>query len=354
MRWLGGLLGVPSQWTGIIYDTASIAGFTALAAAREALDPSIREDGMAAQSAPLRVYVTAETHSHVEKAAIALGIGRANVVRIRCDEAFRMDPAALRAALEIDLAAGRRPMAVVATVGTTSTTSVDPVREIAAIAHEHGLWLHVDAAYAGIAAILPEFASLLDGIELADSLVVNPHKWLFVPMDCSALFVKDAAIVRRAFSIVPEFVLATPDAAVNYMDYGLQLGRRFRALKLWFVLRSLGAEGIRATLRGHIALAQEFASWLGAQSEWQILAPHPLSVVCFRYAPAGLDDETALERLNDAILQAVNATGEVFLSQTRVDGRYAIRLAIGNLRTRREDVERAWQVLRACAAESIG
>jgi len=350
MRWLGRLLGVPPQWTGIIYDTASIAGFTALAAAREALDPSIRELGMTAQSAPLRVYVTSETHSHVEKAAIALGIGRANVVRIACDDAFRMHPAALRAAIEADRAAGRRPMAVVATVGTTSTTSIDPVPEIAAIAREHGLWLHVDAAYAGIAAMLPEFASLLDGLELADSLVVNPHKWLFVPMDCSALFVKDEAIVRRAFSIVPEFVLSTPDAAVNYMEYGLQLGRRFRALKLWFVLRHLGAQGIRERLRGHIALAQEFAAWLEAEPAWQILAPHPLSVVCFRYAPAGLD-EHRLERLNEAILGAVNATGEVLLSQTKIRGRYAIRLAIGNLRTRREDVARAWEVLRECAAQ---
>lgn len=347
MRWLGRLLGLPPEWTGVIYDTASIAGFTALAAAREARDPEIRELGMAGRSLlPLRIYVTDQTHSHVEKAAIALGVGRRNVVRVARDDAFRMRPDALRGNIEADRRAGMLPMAVVATVGTTSTTSIDPVPEIAAIAREHGIWLHVDAAYAGIAAIVPEFRHMLNSVELADSLVVNPHKWMFVPMDCSVLFLKDESIVRRAFSIVPEFVLSTPEAdAVNYMDYGLQLGRRFRALKLWFVLRHLGAEGLRQKLRGHIALAQEFAAWVGAESHWEVVAPHPLSVVCFRYSPPGLD-EAALEALNAAIVDAVNATGEVFISHTKTDGRYAIRLAIGNLRTQRDDVEHAWSILK--------
>ena len=346
MRWLGHLLGLPSAWTGIIYDTASIAGFTALAAAREALDLGIRELGMAGRSLPaLRVYITQETHSHVEKAAIALGVGQRNVVRVACDEALRMRPDGLAAALEADCKAGLRPLAVVATVGTTSTTSTDPVRELAQVARRFGVWLHVDAAYAGIAAIVPEFRSLLDGVELADSLVVNPHKWMFVPMDCSALFVRDESMIRRAFSLVPEY-LTTPEAgAVNYMDYGLQLGRRFRALKLWFVLRHFGAEGIRARLRGHIALAQEFAAWVRAQADWEVLAPHPLSVVCFRYAPPNLS-EAALEELNARIMHAVNATGEVFLSHTKIGGRYAIRVAIGNLRTQRSDVEHAWNLLR--------
>lgn len=346
MRWLGRLLGLPREWTGIIYDTASIAGFTALAAAREALGLSIREHGMTGRTLPpLRIYITDETHSHVEKAAIALGIGQRNVVRIPCDDEFRMRADALRAGIEADLEAGMQPLAVVATVGTTSTTSVDPVREIAAVAREFGVWLHVDAAYAGVAAIVAEFRSLLDGVELTDSLVVNPHKWMFVPMDLSVLFLKDESVVRRAFSLVPEY-LTTPEAdVVNYMDYGLQLGRRFRALKLWFVLRHFGAEGIRQKLRGHIALAQEFAAWVRAQPHWEVLAPHPLSVVCFRYAPPGLD-EAALEALNASIMHAVNATGEVFISHTKIDGRYAIRLAIGNLRTQRSDVEHAWRILK--------
>jgi aromatic-L-amino-acid decarboxylase len=351
MRWLGRLLGLPAEWTGIIYDTASIAGFTALAAARESVDPSIREEGMAGRALPaLRVYITHETHSHVEKAAIALGVGRRNVVRVPCDERFRMRADALRDAIDADRRSGMTPMAIVATVGTTSTTSVDPVREIAAVAREYGVWLHVDAAYAGIAAIVPEFRGLFDGVELAESVVVNPHKWMFVPMDCSVLFVKDESLVRRAFTLVPEYLTTPETDAINYMDYGLQLGRRFRALKLWFVLRNLGAEGIRQKLRGHISLAQELAAWVRAEENWEILAPHPLSVLCFRYAPPGLD-EKALESLNASIVNAVNATGDVFISHTKIDGRYAIRLAIGNLRTQRGDVDEAWTVLKRAAKE---
>jgi aromatic-L-amino-acid/L-tryptophan decarboxylase len=350
MRWLGRLLGLPSSWTGVIYDTASVAGFTALAAAREALGLQIRELGMTGRDLPpLRVYVTEQTHSHVEKAAIALGVGQRNIVRVLGDDRFRMRPEALDESIERDLAAGMRPLAVVATVGTTSTTSIDPVRAIAEVAQKHGVWLHVDAAYAGIAAIVPEFANLLDGVDLADSLVVNPHKWMFVPMDLSVLYLKDESMVRRAFSLVPEY-LTTPEAgAINYMDYGLQLGRRFRALKLWFVLRHLGAEGIRQKLRGHVALAQEFACWLRAQPNWEVLAPHPLSVVCFRYAPPG-HDESELEALNARLMQAVNESGEIFISHTKIDGRYALRLAIGNLRTTRADVEHAWHVLKREAA----
>jgi aromatic-L-amino-acid decarboxylase len=346
MGWLARLLGLPPGWMGVIYDTASIGGFTALAAAREALDLHIREEGMAGRELPrLRVYITDHTHSHVEKAAIALGIGQRNVVRVPCDAAFRMRADALASNIEADRAAGMQPLAIVATVGTTSTTSVDPLPAIGEIARNYGIWLHVDAAYAGIAAIIPEFRELLAGVELADSLVVNPHKWMFVPMDCSVLFIRDEAVVRRAFSLVPEY-LATPEAdAINYMDYGLQLGRRFRALKLWFVLRHFGADGIRQRLREHIELAQQFARWVRDEPDWEVLAPHPLSVVCFRYAPSGFG-EAQLEALNASIMHAVNATGEVFISHTKIEGRYALRLAIGNLRTQRSDVEHAWRILK--------
>jgi aromatic-L-amino-acid/L-tryptophan decarboxylase len=346
MRWLGRLLKLPPTWTGIIYDTASIAGFTALAAAREALDLQIRERGMTGRDLPpLRVYVTGETHSHVEKAAIALGIGQCNVVRVECDDAFRMRPGALRGAIEADRSAGMRPLAVVATVGTTSTTSIDPVAGIAEIARDQRVWLHVDAAYAGIAALIPEFRPMLDGVEQADSLVVNPHKWMFVPMDLSVLFLKEESIVRRAFSLVPEYLTTPETGAVNFMDYGLQLGRRFRALKLWFVMRHFGAQGIRDRLRRHIELAQDFASWVRAEPDWEVLAPHPLSVVCFRYAPASAN-EAQRDALNTEILRAVNESGEAFLSHTKIGGRYAIRLAIGNLRTQRDDVEAAWNLLK--------
>jgi aromatic-L-amino-acid decarboxylase len=354
LDWLRQLLGLPDGLRGVIYDTASISGFTALAAARESLNLEIRERGMAGRSdlSPLRVYLTEHTHSHIEKAAIALGIGRRNVVQVAVDAAFAMDPQALDRAIADDLARGMRPMCVAATVGTTSTTSSDPVPRISAVAKKHGVWLHVDAAYAGPAAIVPEFRSLLDGCEHADSLVINPHKWMFVPIDLSVLYVRDLETLRRAFSLVAEY-LETPESGVrNYMDYGLQLGRRFRALKLWFVLRRYGAEGVRAKLRAHVALAQEFAAWVAAEPGWEILAPHPLAVVCFRYASEGLADED-LDALNTRVMDALNATGEAYISSTRLHGRVALRVAIGNERTTRDDVRALWDLLRHQAAAAV-
>jgi aromatic-L-amino-acid/L-tryptophan decarboxylase len=347
MRWLAELMGLPSDFTGIIYDTASIGGFTALAAARESLDLGVREHGMTGRQLPkLRVYVTEHTHSHIEKACIALGVGRENVVKIACDNEYRMRPDDLAARIDADLAAGMRPMSVVATAGTTSTTSRDPLEEIGIVARDRNIWFHIDAAYAGVAAIMPEFRWVLAGAERADSLVVNPHKWLFVPMDCSALYVRDLELLRRAFSLVPEY-LRTPEESVrNYMDYGLQLGRRFRALKLWFVIRYFGAEGLRRRLRGHIELAAEFARWVQSEPGWEVVAPHPFSVVCFRYAPAGVGEDE-LERINSRIMETANTGGEIYLSHTKLDGRFVLRLAIGNLRTTRADVTRAWEILRA-------
>ena len=351
LDWLRRMLGLPDAFHGIVYDTASIGGFTALCAARESLALDIRSRGMAGRDdlPVLRVYLTEHTHSHIEKAAIVLGVGRENVVKIPVDEDFAMIPSALAQRIDADVAAGRRPMCAVATVGTTSTTSSDPVAEIRAVTRERGVWLHVDAAYGGPAAILPEFRWLLDGAHEADSLVVNPHKWLFVPIDLSVLYVRDLDLLRRTFSLAADFLM-TPETGVhNYMDYGLQLGRRFRALKLWFVLRSFGVEGIQQRLRGHIALAQELASWIEAESEWEIAAPHPLSVVCFRHVPPGLEPE-AVDAHNLAVMDAVNAGGEVFLSSTRLYGRVVLRIAIGNERTTRDDVALAWDALRREAA----
>jgi aromatic-L-amino-acid decarboxylase len=350
LGWLREMLGLPAAFHGIIYDTASIGGFTALAAARESLGLEIRERGMGGRSdlPALRVYVTDQTHSHIEKGAIALGVGRENVVKLPVDDAFRMQPEALERALDDDLACGRRPMCAVATVGTTSTTSSDPVAAMREITRRRGVWLHVDAAYAGPAAILPEFRSLLDPAHDADSLVVNPHKWLFVPIDLSVLYVRDPELLRRTFSLVADY-LVTPETGVhNYMDYGLQLGRRFRALKLWFAIRTYGVHGLQRHLRGHIALAQEFAGWVAAEPEWEIAAPHPLSVVCYRYAPTGTAPETA-DELNAAIMETVNADGRIFISSTKLHGRTVLRLAIGNERTTREDVVLAWQIIRAAA-----
>ncbi len=350
LGWLRQMLGLPDAFHGIIYDTASISGFTALAAARESLGLDIRDRGLTGRDLPpLRVYITEHTHSHIEKAAIALGVGRANVVKIPVDADFRMDPQALAAAIDDDLAHGRRPMCVVATVGTTSTTSSDPVAEIAAIARARNVWLHVDAAYAGPAAILPEFRYLLDPAHAADSIVLNPHKWLFIPIDLSVLYVKDMELLRRTFSLVADYLVTPETNTRNYMDYGLQLGRRFRALKLWFAIREYGVSGLQSRLRSHIALAQSFASWVAAEPHWELLAPHPLSVVCYRYAPSGLD-AARIDALNDAIVTAVNEDGRIMISATKLHGRTALRLAIGNERTTLADVELAWEILRETAA----
>ena len=351
LDWLRKLLGLDEGWHGIVYDTASIGGFTALAAAREALGLDIRDRGMAGRDdlPPLRLYITEHTHSHIEKGAIALGLGRENVVKVPVDERYAMRPDALEHAIVADVAAGMRPMCVAATVGTTSTTLSDPVPAIAEVARRHRVWLHVDAAYAGPAAILPEFRSLLDGCDRADSLVLNPHKWMFVPIDLSVLYVRDLEVLRRAFSLAAVYLETSDGGVHNYMDYGLQLGRRFRALKLWFALRAYGASGMRSRLRAHIALAQEFAGWLAAAPNWEVVAPHPLSVVCFRYAPPDLSGE-ALDALNLRMVDDINAGGEIFISSTRLDGRVAIRLAIGNDRTTRDDVALAWSVLQGAAA----
>jgi aromatic-L-amino-acid decarboxylase len=295
------------------------------------------------------VYVTDQTHSHIEKGAIALGVGRENVVKVPIDDDFRMRPEALEQAIDDDLAHGRRPMAAVATVGTTSTTSSDPVAAIRKITRKRNVWLHVDAAYAGPAAILPEFRSLLDPAHGAESLVVNPHKWLFVPIDLSVLYVRDPELLRRTFSLAADYLAAPESDVHNYMDYGLQLGRRFRALKLWFAIRTYGVHGLQQHLRGHIALAQEFAGWVAAEPQWEIAAPHPLSVVCYRFVPPGYDD-AATDALNAAIMEDVNADGRIFISSTKLRGRTVLRLAIGNERTTRDDVVLAWQIIREAAS----
>lgn len=347
LDWLRGMIGLPAEFRGTIQDTASLSTLVAIAAAREGTGLGIRDEGIAGRDLPrLRLYCSEEAHSSTEKAAITLGIGRAGTRRIPTDPEFRMDPALLREAIEEDRAAGWLPFCVVATVGTTSTTSVDPVPEIAAICEHERLWLHVDAAYGGAMGVVPEFRSVLDGCDRADSLVVNPHKWLFVPIDCSALFLRRPETVRGAFSLVPDY-LQTPEGegVTNLMDYGPALGRRFRALKLWMTLRYFGREGIAERILAHVRLAREFAGWVDAEAGWERLAPVPMSVVVFRRRPEGVSDAET-DALNERILERVNASGEVFLSHTRLRDRFALRLAIGNLRTTREHVARAWELLR--------
>ncbi|HEY9226196.1 MAG TPA: pyridoxal-dependent decarboxylase [Gemmatimonadaceae bacterium] len=350
--WLRQMLGLSDGWFGITTDTASISSMLALAAAREARpELQIREKGMAGRSdlPRLRVYCSTHAHSSIDKGALALGFGHENVVKIPDDEDYRMRPDALEAAIAADRASGFLPVACVATVGTTSMSSIDPVPAIAEICRRENVWLHVDAAYGGVLAIAPEYRYILDGIEDADSLVVNPHKWLFIPAECSVLYLKRPDVLKRAFSLVPEYLVTREqDDVVNYMDYGVQLGRRFRALKIWMTIRAFGVEGLAERLRAHCALATEFAAWVDADPNWQLMAPVPFSLVCFRYAPPGLSDEEC-DRRNDEIMHAVNAGGEVFLSHTKLRGRFTLRLAIGNLRTERSHVATAWGELQAAA-----
>ena len=355
LGWLRDLLGLPSSFHGVINDTASSSTLYALAAARESVGLDVRARGLAGRDdlRPLRVYCSQEAHSSVDKAVITLGLGAENVVRLPTDAEFRMSVDALRSAVRQDRARGYRPLAVVATVGTTGVTAIDPVPAIADVCHQESLWLHVDAAYGGSAAILPELRHVLDGCERADSLVVNPHKWLFVPIDCSAAFTRHPEVLRQAFSLTPEYLQTRETGVTNLMDYGVSLGRRFRSLKLWFVLRYFGRRGIVEALRRHIDLAQRFADRVDAADDWERLAPVPFSVVAVRFRPPGIDDPARLDALNAAILDRVNASGEAFLSHTRVRDRYAIRLAVGNLRTEEAHVLRAWELLREAAESAL-
>ena len=315
LSWLAQLLGLPDGWHGHIEDTASTSTIAALAAAREA-------------AGGRRVVVCSEhAHSSVDKAARLLGL---ETRRIPADDEFRLRPDAL----DLD-----RACACVATVGTTSTTSVDPVAELAGVCERERVWLHVDAAYAGSAAVCPEFRWAFEGVEWADSLVVNPHKWLFTPVDCSCLWTRRPDDLRAAFTLVPEYLRTSDEDVVNFSEYGPALGRRFRALKLWTVLRCYGRAGVQERIRDAVRLAELFEVWVRDEPGWELCAPRPFSVVCFRRDGSGADNEALLER--------VNATGEIFISHTVLNGRYVLRLAIGNARTTEADVARAWDVLRA-------
>jgi aromatic-L-amino-acid decarboxylase len=358
--WLRKLLGLPEGFDGVIMDTASVSTLCAITAARHALDDlDIREQGMAGRHdlPRLTLYTSEHAHSSVEKAAIVLGLGKASVRKIPVDDAFRMRVGDLEAAIAADRTEGHRPFCVVATVGTTSTTSVDPVPAIAQLCEREALWLHVDAAYGGCAAAAPEYRHVLDGCDTAHSVVVNPHKWLFTPIDCSVLFTRHPNTLTGAFSLVPEYLRTNVEGDVrNYMDWGVSLGRRFRALKLWMVLRSFGARAIGERIAEHNRLAQTFACWVDDHAGFERLAPTPMSVVCFRARPPDWDYEgegetdTALNRLNEELLHRLNATGEIYLSHTNLRGQYTLRLAIGNIRTTSKHVERAWELIQREAA----
>ncbi len=353
--WLRQALGLPASFDGLFTDTASTSSLTALAAARQAGTGDAAAEGIAGRH--LRVYASAEAHSSIDKACMTLGLGRAGLRRVAVDDAYALDVDALEAAIAEDRAAGWTPCAVVATVGTTGSNAADPVGPLADLAAREGLWLHVDAAYAGVVALLPERRAPFAGWERADSIVINPHKWLFTPLDCSLLLTRRPEVVRAAFSLVPEYLRTTDQAAVHdYHEYSPQLGRRFRALKIWFVLRYFGLAGLRSRIRGHLELAQRFAAWVDADPDAERLAPVPFATVCFRWHPrrfAGADDApnvaAYLDALNERLMERLNRAGEVFISHTRLDGRFVLRLALGNLRTELRHVERAWALVHELA-----
>jgi len=348
LDWLRQWLTLPDEFQGVVYDTASISTMHALATAREQAAPNTRKLGLSgrAELPAFRIYTSDQAHSSVEKGAIAIGIGEDNVRRIPSDSNFRMDLPKLRDAITADVKTGLRPLAVVATVGTTSTASVDPVREIAKICREHAMWLHIDAAYGGGLALLPEEKWVTDGWAEADSLVINPHKMLFVPFDFSALYVRDIDRLRRLFTLAPEHLhLRDPAGAeINYMDYGVQLGRRFRALKAWVVWRAFGREGMATRIREHLRLAQLFAGWVEQDARFEISAPVMMGVVCFRLKNS--DDEAA-DRQNSEAVARINSSGDAYLTQTKLRGRVVMRLGLGNILTTEAHVARVWEMIRA-------
>jgi aromatic-L-amino-acid decarboxylase len=349
LDWLRQMLGLPAAFVGVIQDTASTATLVALLSARErATGGAAGAEGMR-ESPPLAVYASTEAHSSVDKAVKLAGYGLSRLRRISTDERYALRPELLERAIADDIAAGVRPACVVASVGTTSSTAIDPVPAIAQVCGRHGVWLHVDAAYAGPSAIVPELRWILDGADAADSLVLNPHKWLLTNFDCTAYYVRDPAALVAAFQASPEYLRTAYDPeVVNFRDWGIQLGRRFRALKLWFVLRSYGVEGLQELIRRHVALARELEGWIRNDQAFELMAPVPLGLVCFRHRRPGLGD-AELDELNARLLARVNASRRIFLTHTRLGGRYVIRLVVGQRTTERRHVEEAWRLLREAA-----
>ena len=346
LDWLRQMMGLDPGMHGFIYDTASVSSMHAIAAAREGVEMRIREEGMSGRTdlPLLRVYASEQAHSSIDKGIITLGLGQRALRKIPTDSEFRMDAKALVQAIEEDKRNGFLPFCIVATVGTTSTSSIDPVADMIEIGEKHAMWLHVDAAYAGSAAIVPEMRHILEGCHRADSLVLNPHKWLFTPFDLSVLYCRHLDLLRRAFSLVPEY-LRTPeqDKVRSGSDYGVQLGRRFRALKLWMIIRYFGHEGLAARIREHCRLAKLFASWVEASKDWELSAPVPFALVCFR-AITEVEGKH-LDEINETIMHAVNSGGRAFLSHTKLNDKLVLRLSIGNIRTTEAHVRAVWELL---------
>ena len=359
MEWLRQMIGLPEGFVGSIQDTASTATLCAILAARErasahgvgmGVGVGVNETGMN-DSGVLTAYCSVEAHSSVEKNVKIAGLGRANLRQIPVGDDFGMLPADLDRAIEADLAKGCRPACVVATVGTTGVSGFDPLRAIGEVCRKHDVWLHVDAAWAGNALVLPEMRWMIDGVELADSFVFNPHKWLFTNFDCSAFYVRNPAEFVRVFDILPEYLKTRDGSSVtNYRDWGIQLGRRFRALKLWFVIRSYGVEGLQQLIRSHIEMAHSLAEDIEMAEDFELLRPPVLSLLCFRFRPQGADEQS-LDEINERLLQTINDSGKLYVTHTRINGTYAIRFVVGQTSTEPRHVREAWTTIQDLARD---
>ncbi len=354
MEWLRELIGLPEPFTGVIEDTASTSTLCALLMAREQItDFGVNESGFTGDQT-FTVYCSSETHSSIEKDVKIAGFGRQNLRKIPVDEHYAMQPEALEEAIREDLEKGHQPAAVVATIGTTGSTAIDPLEAIGEICSKYEVFLHVDAAYAGTALLLPEKRWMNEGIEHADSFVFNPHKWMFTNFDCSAFYVKDEALLVRTFEIMPEYLKTPEDERVkNYRDWGIPLGRRFRALKLWFVLRSFGVEGLQQKIRHHIELAQDLKKEIEQSEHFELLAPVPLNTLCFRFHPDYIDDEEKLNELNEKLLNKIQKSGKLFLTHTKLDGKFTIRIVLGNTNLQKKHVDKAWELIKQKALKLI-
>lgn len=355
MNWLIQMLQLPSSWDGCIQTSASSSTLVAIISAREKYTDFATNQTGVDHTKGLRVYGSEHIHSSIEKAARIVGIGSDNYVKIEADEQFAMRPEVLEAAIKKDIANGKKPICVVAALGTTSSTAVDPIKEIAAICKQYDVWLHIDAAYAGTAMLLPEFRHYLDGVDLADSLVFNPHKWMFTNFDCSAYFVKDKHVMLNAFSILPEYLKTENEATVNnYKDWGIQLGRRFRALKLWFVIRHFGVQGIQAKLREHIAIATELEHQIVQHADFELIAPRFFNLVCFRYAPANSSlSAVMLDSINERLIKTLNDSGHLYLTHTKLNRQYVIRICIGQTNVERRHVQESWVLIQEAAKKIL-
>jgi aromatic-L-amino-acid/L-tryptophan decarboxylase len=351
MQWLRQLIGLPEGFEGVIQEAASASSLVSILSAREKFsDYEVNRNGLYSME-KFTVYCSSEAHSSIEKAVKIIGLGKNNLRKIPVDDAFAMNPAKLEAAISEDKRSGYRPLAVVAAFGTTGSTAVDPLEAVVKICRKHGIWVHVDAAYAGTALLLPEKRELIKGLESVDSFVFNPHKWMFTNFDCSAYFFRDREPLIRSLEILPEYLKTREGAMVNnYRDWGIQLGRRFRALKLWFVIRSFGADGLREKVSNHLRWADELAKEIEASEQFKLLAPVPFATVCFHYCPGEVTDLEELNTLNQRLMETLNDSGKMYLTHTKLNGVFTLRLVIGQTYQQQRHVKTAWQRIREAAA----